>query len=266
VAEEGSNMIGSNISPKEKFYGPKLKIERAKQHISDLNLQITKFVKRNPYFLRVEPEPPRNAIELKGDPKRCHLTIRVREELTPCIPLTLGDAIHNLRSALDLLAYDLLRGISGVKENHIKFPFGANQSHFEGAVKNGQICLAGSKVVDVMLSTKAYPGGNDPLYSLHDLDITDKHFEMLEIGSTGLMPTIRGNINIIDCRISPLKDGVVFAAMPTPGNCKFGDEFDVGVEIHFAKGLPFERESIVPTLFQLVKLVEDIVTEFEAIT
>ena len=95
------------------FKGPKLKVQRAKKHISDLHNEIAAYMRRKPYRIVVEQDT---------EPQRCVLVIRVREEVPDNLATIIGDAVHNLRTALDILACELVRINSGDPEG-VYFPF-----------------------------------------------------------------------------------------------------------------------------------------------
>src|SRR5260370_40746829 len=82
----------------EKLIGVRDKTEWAKKHIVYLNEAIQSFLKSDPYH--VAP---------KGDPNTGQLRYYVThaEPAPASIALVAGDAIHNIRSALDHLAYQL---------------------------------------------------------------------------------------------------------------------------------------------------------------
>lgn len=247
-----------NIDPSVKFYGPKLKIERAKQHINDLKRQIREFAERKPYVVVVEKD---------ADPKRCNMTIRVRQQMPPEIALTTGDAIHNLRSPLDLLAGDLVR-LAGKNGDNARFPFATDATHLESRIKDTEIDKAGKHVVDEIRRLEPYPGGKGaPLRAIHDLDITDKHVAMLDVMSMGLMPDVRSaQLSTYGVRMG-IRDGAIFMACPLPSNLKFGDEFQLAFYVMFSQGMPVvERESVIPAFKQLVQIIESVVTGFEKVT
>lgn len=95
------------------FEGSRLKIKRAKKHISDLQYYVDSFIKKQPYRIVTEQDP---------ETSNLRWVIRVRKQLPNDIPAIIGDAIHNLRSALDLLACDLVR-INGGSIEEVYFPF-----------------------------------------------------------------------------------------------------------------------------------------------
>ena len=80
------------MSPNTIFQGAKLKLERAKHHIANLEATFRAYVDLNPYVLGSK-ENPETATK--------KATIRYTMELPSDIALILGDAVHNLRVALD---------------------------------------------------------------------------------------------------------------------------------------------------------------------
>jgi hypothetical protein len=80
----------------EQFASAFLKVEQAKKHTDRLEREIIDFWSTNPY-----------AIEVVGDPKNATGAYRIKGEPAPLpdsLTLTVGDAAHNLRSALDHFA------------------------------------------------------------------------------------------------------------------------------------------------------------------
>lgn len=81
-----------------------LKIKRAKEHVADLERELRAFLDGNPY-----------KVGAKRDPQTRKLIYYVASvEPTPdCLPLIAGDAIQNLMSALDHLAYQIVCSDTG---------------------------------------------------------------------------------------------------------------------------------------------------------
>ncbi len=77
------------------------KLNRAKKHLNDLHISIDRYKGSNPYTSRVEEHPERNEAEIK-------LSVNVNPPLEEWA-LIIGDASHNLRSALDHLACTLVK-------------------------------------------------------------------------------------------------------------------------------------------------------------
>src|SRR5579872_7167379 len=78
------------------FHGSRVKIERAKKHIADLHNTISAFTNTNFYSME---------IEFDGESGTNHLCFTLDLDRFPhddCAVI-IGDAFHDLRSALDLL-------------------------------------------------------------------------------------------------------------------------------------------------------------------
>lgn len=154
--------------------GSKLKLERAKQHIKDLEAGVERFFETNPYELFIEDNPQAGCREHK-----------VRRVDTPPDSLSLiaGDAIHNLRSALDHLIWQLVIA-NGKKPDDMRteFPVWSKKAGFEKG-RPGRAKGISKEALDLLYGLKPYKGGNDTLWLLHRLDIVDKHRLMLAVVS-----------------------------------------------------------------------------------
>lgn len=241
----------------EIFAAPKLKIERAKRHIRDLNNEIVSFTRKNPFKVVIE-----------GDAFQYDYIIRVKEEIPEDISCYIGDVIHNLRAALDLLACDLVRRAGG-STNGVYFPFASGPDELEAAIVKRKIGRAGEDIVSIIRTMKPYTGGNKYLRAIHDLDIADKHLALIPVatyaglnnftiaGEQGINSMIVGKI-----RISPIKDGQCIITSPAASNIKIGQQFNAIVEITFANGQPLSGEPVFEALEKLVHLTDGIINSF----
>ena len=105
------------------------------------------------------------------------------------LALVIGDAVHNLRSALDLLAFALVgdKCPTPGQRRQVQFPFSASANGLEATIKSRQISRAGEKVVREIKKLKPYPGGNETLQAIHDLDLADKHKLIIPTVASGAM-------------------------------------------------------------------------------
>lgn len=79
----------------------RLKVERARQHVKAVRDETRAFVDSNPYRTFVEPDPDTGEPVVRIGYARPNIRVPLR------LGLLAGDAIHNLRSALDHLAWQL---------------------------------------------------------------------------------------------------------------------------------------------------------------
>lgn len=240
------------------FAGPRLKIKRANQHIAELYTIFEKFLKTDFYKLRVDKQPD------TGD---YGLTLRQTTE-TPCeVPLVLGDAIHNLRSALDLTAFEIVTGAGGTPSNRLFFPFAATRDDLVAAMKGGEIKIAGADIVDLIIDTiKPYEGGNDALYSLNKLDVADKHKLIIPLVSVVALTGVDlklGNGGVFTNFSMSVGQGGILKAVGSGSNIEITKQGKPAFGVFFADGQPFEHQPVFPTLHQLAQLVSGVVDALE---
>src|SRR5260370_18770129 len=126
------------------FDGPKLKVKRAKKHISELIDVVAAYV--NSDFCEC-------VIQRNRDTGIHELVIKVVKQ-TPCeIPLIIGDAVHNLRSALDILICDVVRNSGNTPTKHTKFPFRETRQELIDAINGGLVKTVGDILVTAIVDS-----------------------------------------------------------------------------------------------------------------
>ncbi len=243
----------------EPFHASKLKVKQAEHHIADLNLVLTAFIAKHPYV-----------VVGKQDSSGTDNIIQVDQtEPFPCeVPLIIGDAIHNLRSSLDLMACDLVLLSNGNIEN-VYFPFAESATDLEKAIKDRRINRATPDVVDLIRRLKPYRGGNKLLRAIHDLDINDKHRLIIPILEYAVVQdtTIRlsGNniIKIGTIVTQPGNKGMNLVKYPSDWYAQIEHHGETSVHINFGKGQPLEGEHIVSSLYQMISEIQGIIEMFE---
>ena len=79
-----------------------------------------------------------------------------------------GDAVHNMRTALDLAACECVRS-NGKSDKGVYFPFCEKSDDLDKAIKDRHLTRADPEVVQFIRSLKPYQDGNAALRGLHDL-------------------------------------------------------------------------------------------------
>src|SRR5258708_29911434 len=104
------------------------KINRANEHLADLEVEIGRFYATKPYDFRVERDP-------KTGEGVCYLTRC--DDIPAKVSIIAGDVIHNLRSAFDYLAYQLVHvGTSGIGPfSHVYFPIVKLPDELDAAIE-----------------------------------------------------------------------------------------------------------------------------------
>jgi len=153
--------------------GPLAKIERAKKHINDTNAVVSEFLTESPFQLRVSEQ---------RDPHRRLVYIKAKKPIPASLTMILGDAVHNLRSALDQLCWGIV-GSKAKNPRSVGFPFVALKDALGGAINTRQMNVAPKNVIDEIHALKPYPSGDKYLHAVKSLDETDKHRNILVVGT-----------------------------------------------------------------------------------
>ncbi len=152
------------------------KIDRAKQHLGELQIEISAFFASNPYRIGTRRD---------SQTKRLVYYLTDVASVPDKIALISGDVIQNLRSALDHLAYDLFisENKGTVSSKHIYFPIEKDLQTYEKEKVRKTKGISGKKL-KLIDSIQPYKGGNDTLWTIAMLNNIDKHRLLITVGST----------------------------------------------------------------------------------
>ena len=150
------------------FESAKLKLERAREHVRNLDVLFAAFMDARPHLPVVKRKRDDRGIwQMK-------LGIESRISPPPEIALVLGDAVHNFRCALDHLTWDLIGLDGGTQDRYTAFPTGDTRTNFEARAKGMITPRKDTKQFFVDLAV--YPSGDGEIfYGLNLLDNADKH-------------------------------------------------------------------------------------------
>lgn len=259
--------------------GPRAKIERAKKHVRELETALGD--------LTISQSTHPKVIVTEDDPETGNLLYKVAH--VPDVPVEVaaiaGDAIHNLRSSLDLLMSQLIERRTG-KPGTRYYPTGGNQKLFEARCGAEIKPCVHQDALKLVRSSEAYRGGKgEAAWRVHRLDIEDKHRVIYELGfnltsQTLSMPAMdlgdswtpeqatefnRMTGEMMDTlfwrpadRLFPLKDGdILFSGTQNPTN-------DPKFRLDVAFGQPkiVQGQPVLPTLTQLGQAIEAMVESF----
>jgi hypothetical protein len=241
------------------FCGPRLKIERAKQHINDLHSRIWAFAATDFYSLRVDKDAETGKYGLK---------VEVRKPLPDDFALIIGDAAHNLKSVLDVALNEVVFRRLNRYDDYTRFPFKKTRDDLVNAINGALIKQASKEVANFIVNVvKPYDGGNDALVALHKLNILDKHRLLLPVMQVTSIVDFcaeddRGN-RMVNATLVVTRDRAV-TLFASSGNIQITNEGKAVPLVFFDKGLPMEGQPVVPSLVQLTELVSGIVEGIES--
>ena len=217
-----------------------LKLQRAEQFIDELAVERQRYLDSKPVTAQIIGA-------LFGEDTKGRPRLRLHFAAIGLMPgAIIGDCLHNMRTALDLMASELAR-INGKSDGDVYFPFAPSADQLNAAISKRRFDKAGVDAVALLKQFAPYKGGNDALRAIHDLDIRDKH--------TALVPSAQKMT--IDAHAEFNLDAVEKGSVklvPRDMAYHFPDHLDV-----------FGGKPVVETLKQLVQLVHGILKAFEAL-
>ena len=245
--------------PSELFRDAKLKIKRAHEHIEQLPILLGAFLESRPYKL-----------DVKHDPKTGYnfIEFETTQPLPPAIPLTIGDALHNLRAALDYAFWEIvLCTTKQLPSQYVSFPCLKTREKLEAALKSRDIEAAGPDIIDLIRNEiKPYPGGNDPLWALHRLDIADKHrllITVLRVLSLRDVSAEDENHNRFTPRTLAIAGDGILRPFGTDSPLHIQSYGEPTIGVLFGKGEEFfPGEPVIPTFVNLAQVVTSIMDKF----
>jgi len=239
----------------------RVKVERARKHLRDLELARDNFINSKPYRL-----------ERESNLQTGYNIYRVFDIQTPSVEIGLivGDVIHNLRSALDHLTYQLVlrNGASPTKQT--AFPVFDDATKYTTGLA-GKVKGIAQSAIDAIDATEPYQGGKGAgFWVLHYLDIADKHHALLTTlinvtGASFTMPGFweRGYRGVGGVSFpnfgKPLKDGDVVATR----EAEMDNDMNLILDVAFTEPEVIEGRAVIKTLQQLVDLVDNLIVSFK---
>jgi hypothetical protein len=255
----GTTPIDQTTDP---LLDPKLRIDWAfHRHMQGLKREIETFSQRRPHTVFEETDPQTKDVALK---------FKVTEALPYQISLLTGDAIHNMRAALDLLACCL-----AIKNGHhdvgkTAFPFWSSEKAFkENPV--GTMSMLSTAAQQAIRDLKPYPEGDKQLWGLHEIDIVNKHRAIMPVWSaaghsykmSGGEFDVTGPVDLgPKWGILEGKAATLFSVGPGGKIAKM-PEVEIAIDVAFGDVEPFVGQPVRTVLWELLKKTTDIVLDFE---
>lgn len=237
------------------------KFDRSRQHGRELASRIEEYLGSDPFSVL--------AVEDSGGD--LVYRVQVNQSLPSQLSLLLGDAIHNARSALDYLAWQLVIAGGGTPDVNTSFPIADSQEKFN-SICSKKLRGATIGAIEATGSLRPFGGGDDRFWRLHKLDIEDKHHLLIPVGaahaSVNVSVSLPGSppvvLNLAPAnRAYPLQDGTavyrVMHAARESADDGIGGKPSFSFEVAFGEGVIVSGEPIVPTLMELIEGVENAV-------
>ena len=243
------------------LFGPKSKIEGAKANIQNLEGKLAAFFKADPY---------ETFVEFNADKSKKSLKVRMKRRFPGYIHTVTGNILHDLRSSLDLLACCLAEKNGHTNTNDVYFPVGKTKEIFESPGVQKKIKKLSLDAQELIRGLYPYKGGNDVLFALHALNLTDKHKRLIPIvgvGGAGIhieQLTVKGNsFSIGNLQWEPLKESVTLMTVGTTTEVQGNMKLRIMLQVAFAEVDILKGEPISTVLNSFVNLCESIILTVE---
>ena len=239
------------------FEGARLKIKRANQHIADIKSKVNGLI--DAYTVTIETNAN------TGDES---VRYGLPDSNTPIqIALVTGDAIHNLKTALDYAWMGVLsRFVPAAVDNFSKFPILQSKNDLEAALNGREIHISAPNLFRLMVSDiKSYKGGNDSIWCIHRLDIIDKHRLLLPVMNYTALQGIELQNNTGEI----IRGGTWATTQPRPffadipNGYHIKNKGQVAVTVIFGKGTPVDGMDVSDMLSTFAIVVLNIVELLE---
>jgi hypothetical protein len=244
------------VSISERLRHVRVKLERAEQHLDALEKLVGAFIEDQPFRISQSLDPE------TGDTVA---TVIVRREPPPIFGAIVGDYVHNLRAALDYVAWQLVDCNTGAPGAHTYYPICNTQREFD--YKSVRMLRGASPLaiaaVSVLQPFRSSDPHSHPLALVHRLDVEDKHRLLHVVGGVYSGPIeieTEEKEDIVVQRIddpSPtgfLRHGAVLMRAPASVG-------DVRIRVRFGVALNTYRHPLMPTLMQVYAAIEQAVTD-----
>jgi hypothetical protein len=272
-------------APREKVLDLLVKVDRAYKHLIDLQLAYARFFgPPNPY--EIIPQD-----DFKTAERTFYL--RIHKEIPSEFSALIGDIAHNLRSALDHLAWHLVQ-ISPVfpkaKDRDIYFPIFEDASGY-GKGKMRKIQGMSDAAIQAIDDIKPYGRldksspmagiGNLALYWLNAIDLQDKHRllipawgsapghslpKSLRAAAADVLRAAFGSENapVIGPSLIPsdlpLEDGCKLCTLPI---AEVDDDMKFRFQIAFGEPASMRGKEVLSTMDNMHRIVKEIVLDFD---
>jgi hypothetical protein len=186
--------------------GPRLKLDRAREHLDDLRREVDEFLATEPYGVAAEDEPEVH--------QRVYRVARYTDPPTH-LALIIGDVVHNARCALDHFAQVAAaqgagRPLTDKESRRIQFPLEPTPGRFKRQVKDGRLLHVDPSLVGWIEALQPYEQGLPlrgwihPLGILRHLSNIDKHRRLHVLGMVVTIDGLDAFVSIPGLTLTPM--------------------------------------------------------------
>ena len=241
------------------------KLERAKKHIADIETIISTVP--SAYEPRIDKDPKTGNQAVAYGVSEPFI-----ESVKLDLAVVIGDAVHNLRTALDhAWTETLTRNAPGALSDSNSFPIRKERTKVEDALNGIKHHITNPMLVKRIVSDiQPYLGGDDYIVGLHYLDIADKHQMLLPTLHVGWVE----GIVVEDENGNEFRGDTWVTTRPGPYYVDFERNIHIkkkgklSFQVMFGKidgADMFDMAEVPSTLHELCSVVERVIAELESL-
>lgn len=248
----------------EVLAGSRLKVKRAKQHVSELRA-LTEPLHHKFYHISVD----NHCIYPEFDEPGIFINYRPLQAVAEELALIIGDIVHNYRAALDHLSSGICRSASPLAR--VNFPMFPERHKLEGASvwEKLEVALPGSKEL-FLKEIRPENGPGEQFWRFNGLDNDDKHNLLIPTVS---LYDVQG-ISVRDADGNSFENLAVTAPVDRPAclvactgyatlpSVTVENNARVGVRLNFSEGTIFGGALVHSTLAEIDNLVTKTIGKF----
>jgi hypothetical protein len=175
-----------------------LKLDRARHHISDLDTEVRNFLHSRPFEIDHHEH---------GNPQMAEWILTRETPVPHVISAIAGDAIQNLRTALDYIVCAMVERNQNRVSSESGFPISKSLAAYQNPNTQKKLDGISAEAHSFIDNLRPYAGGNDTLWLLHRLNNRDKHRLLLSAGCAvvehDILPSQREQLRELYQRIYP---------------------------------------------------------------
>jgi len=234
----------------------KAAVDWAVAQIRILHRRIARWLDRGPYFAVTVPD---------SQPGKELVKVKEQVPIPPSVNAEASAIIDMLRTSLDLLVIGLAERNGHSRPKDVCFPIASSLRDFidpiDGAARRKLNRLAEKDRLTIE-ELKPYPGGDERIYSLHQLDQLRRQHRLVEVSAR---PRSMGLINC-GSNAGPeylyagkVEDGALLFRLPAGTNAKV----DLRLEVTFSDTPYATGRPVVTTLRDFASRTQEIIAKFD---
>jgi hypothetical protein len=177
--------------------------------------------------------------------------------------VTAADVLYNLRAALDQ-AVSCCAKLAGQSPKDTYFPHGRDKAGFESSLRD-KCKKIPNRIRGVIAALEPYHGGTGYLFRvLHDLNLVDKHTDLLNVGPAVKRVTVEKDVVPTGAGVAwERREGKIIIRDPAD-LAKVDEHVQVTMSVTFTDVEAIRGEPVTHVLYQLAERVALAVTLLEA--